>query len=225
MKKELTAPRLGSPGVYEETFREGPAVLLSVRARWPQLEGEGPGLRRINRYYDALAQRWKKRWAGSLLEQAKAANQPDSPPWEAALTFQLRLFQEDLLSLTWESTESTGQRRPRRIRQGDVWRLPQGVPLTLRELLPPARSWRRDVVAEILRQIEVRTASGESAFLPDWPRLASRAFSPGRFYLTQEGPVVFYPVEAIAPALEGFPEFPLFSLLPSQGEEAHQTSS
>lgn len=209
MKKERPVPTLAQPGTYKEVFREGERVLLTVQARWPRLEGEGPGLRRINRYYEALAQRWKKRWSGPLLEAAKAAAGPETPPWEANLDFTVTLFHEDCLSLYWDIAEDVGARRPRRIRQGDVWQLPEGVPIPLRDLLPPARSWRKAVVEDIRRQIEERTAAGESIFRESWPTLSARAFSPDRFYLTEGGPMVFYPVETIAPALEGFPTFPL----------------
>ena len=206
MKKELPVPVLSEPETCQEVFREGETVLLTVQARWPRLEGEGPGVRRINRYYDALAQRWKKRWAGPLLEQAKAS-QPDCPPWTAKLDFTVTLFQEDLFSLYWEVSEDVGLRRPRRIRQGDLWRLSQGVPVLLRELFPSARSWRKGVVEEVRRQIQARMETGEAVFYEDWPTLAVRRFSPDRFYLTQEGPVVFFPVESIAPPMEGFPNF------------------
>jgi len=213
MKKEPIIPVLGEPGTYEEVFREGEAVLLTVRARWPRLEETCPGLRRVNRYYGELADRWRKRWAGPLLTRAKAAGRaPDAPPWRATLDFTVTLLREDLLSLYWEAAEDTGGRRPRRMRQGDVWRLPEGVPVALRELLPQRRWWRGAVLEEVRRQIGERIRSGEAAFYEDWPGLASRKFSPGRFFLTGEGPVVFYPVESIAPAMEGFPSFSLKNL-------------
>lgn len=215
MKKELPVPALAAPGTYQEVFQEEGRTLLSVQARWPRLEGEGPGVRRVGRYYEALAQRWKKRWAGPLLEAARAAG-TDAPPWKARLDFTVTLFNETCLSLYWEVAEDVGARRPRRIRQGDVWRLPQGVPVALRELLPPARGWRRETVEDIRRQIGERVGSGEAVFYENWSALAARAFSPGRFYLTREGPVVFYPVETVAPALEGFPCF-LLQIPPEKG--------
>lgn len=224
MKKELPVLTLGQPGTYEEVFREGETVLLTAKARWPRLEGEYPGCGRVNRYYEALADRWKKRWAGPLLTEARAGAGPETPPWEASLDFTVTFFQEGLLSLYWEVSENTGGRRPRRLRQGDAWRLPQGLPLTLRELLPPRRWWRGPVLEEVRRQIGERVNAGEAAFYEDWPSLASRKFSPGRFYLTEDGPVVFYPVEALAPAMEGFPSFSLKELTALQTDGAEASS-
>ncbi len=51
-------------------------------------------------------------------------------------------------------------------------------------------------------------------------KLVSKRFSPRRFYLTEDGPVVFYPVESVAPAMEGFPSFSLAELLPDRAETA-----
>ncbi len=207
MKNMPVEPRLVQPGTYEQVFRDGNTVLLTVRARWPRLQEDSPGLKQINRYYDALADRWKKRWEGPLLEQAKAAAGPETPPWEASLDFTVTLFQDGMFSLYLDVAENVGARRPRRIRQGDTWYVSDGVPVTLRELLPYRRWWRGPVLEEIRRQIGQRLNTRESIFYEDWPHLASRRLSPSRFYLTGKGPVVFYPVGSIAPALEGFPSF------------------
>lgn len=212
MKKAAVELRLGRPGYAEKEFREEGQRLLTVTAKWPRLEGTAPGLKRVDRYYDALAARWLQRWEGSLAEQAKAAR-PERP-WSASLDFTVTLFRDGLLSLYLDAVEDVGQRRPRRVRQGDVWALPSGAPLTLRELLPRRRRWRGAVLEEVRRQIGERVQSGESAFYEDWPALAAKRFSPRRFYLTEGGAVVFYPVESIAPAMEGFPAFPLGGLYP-----------
>ena len=71
MKKANVEPQLAQPGTYRKVFRDGETVLLTVTQRWPRLAGDSPGLRRIDRYYDALAERWRKRWEGPLLERAK----------------------------------------------------------------------------------------------------------------------------------------------------------
>lgn len=207
MEKDRSAPCLSQPGTHQEVFRDGERVLLTVSARWLQLEGDSPGVRRINRYYQSLSEAWKRRWAGPLLERAKAAATPDSPPWEARLDFTVTLLSQELLSLRWDVAEDVGLRRPRRLRTGDTWLLPQGTPVNLRELLPPRRLWKKGIVEEVRRQIGRRVEAGEAVFYEDWHSLAARKFSPGRFYLTEDGPVVFYPVETIAPAMEGFPSF------------------
>lgn len=219
MKQPPAPPQLAAEGQYRQTFRQGEAVLLTASARWPRFREDAPGLKRINRYYDALADRWQKRWEGPLLARAKAACGPETPPWQADMTFTLTLFTPELFSLYLDITEDTGGRRPHRLRLGDTWHIPSGVPLTLRELLPRQRWWRRPVLAEVRRQIGARLTTGEAVYYDDWLSLVSRRFSPDRFYLTGNGPVLFYPPETIAPPLEGFPTFPLSALLVSRAEK------
>lgn len=232
MRNTAAMPGLAAPGSCEWVFEDGGVKLLSVQARWPQLEETSPGVRRVNRYYEALAERWLKRWEGSLQSQARAAlasgGTADAPPeggigslpWSAGLDFTVTLFQNGTLSLYIDAVENVGQRRPRRVRQGDVWRLPSGTPVTLRELLPPRRWWRLPVLEEVRRQAGRQLQAGEAVFYDDWVRLVSKRFSPSRFYLTKTGPEVFYPVEAIAPAMEGFPTFSLAGLLQEEAEKA-----
>ena len=205
-----TAPveiRRAPAGCAERVLTDGDRPLLALRARWPRLEETAPGLRRINRYYDALADRWVRRWEGPLLARARETLEPGAPPWRASLDFRITLLENGRLSLWLDTEEDIGERRPRRVRQGDTWEVPAGFPLSLRELLPRRRWWRGEAVAQVRRQIGERLQEGESAFYPDWLTLASRRFSPRRFYLTPEGVWVFYPPETIAPALEGFPAF------------------
>lgn len=235
MKKAPVEPALAEPGRCEKTFQKDGVKLLAVRARWPRLEETSPGARRINRYYDALADRWLKRWEGPLQARAGAVlagsgteKTPSeagigSLPWSASLDFTVTLFQDGVFSLYLDTVENVGQRRPRRIRQGDAWLLPSGIPLTLRELLPRRRWWRLPVLEAARRQAGRQLQAGEAVFYDDWVKLLSKRFSPRRFYLTLAGPVVFYPVEAVAPAMEGFPTFSLAELLPRE-ETAAQPS-
>lgn len=225
MKKPPGPPKLAEPGCCERVFLDGEVKLLTVRARWPHLEETSPGAVRINRYYDALADRWLKRWEGPVQARAKAALAAGSPegeklPWSASLDFTVTLFQDGVLSLYLDAAEEVGHRRPNRVRQGDAWLLPSGIPLTLRELLPRRRWWRGPVLEAIRRQAGRRLQSGEAIFYDDWVKLVSKRFSPRRFYLTENGPVVFYPVESVAPAMEGFPSFSLAELLPDRAERA-----
>lgn len=223
MAKAAVQPAMDRDGVWEQTFREGSREVLILKARWPRLEENSPGSRRINRYYEHLARRWRKRWEGPLLTQAKDLAPDGAKPWSALLSFEITLFTPQVLSLWWEVSEDVGERRPRRVRQGDIWALPQGTPILPGEVFASlGRSWRKSVLSEVDRQIRERLKAGESLFKEDWPQGITRHLSPEGFYLTEEGPRLFYPMETIAPALEGFPTFSLAALLP-QGPEEEQT--
>ena len=194
---------------YRKVWKDGDAVLLTVELHWPQVEARCPGGRRVNRYYDALADRWRQRWEGPLLARAREAAGPETPPWEAKLDFHVTREDDAFLSLYLDAYEYTGGAHGNTVRTGDTWHMPAGTPCTLRELLPQARWWRRTALDEIRRQIGARVAAGESLFFEDWVKLASVHFCPDRFYLEGENAVVFYPLYTIAPYVEGIPTFPL----------------
>ena len=229
MKQELSPPRLGEPGHYVQVYRDGERVLLTVRADWPRLEETSPGLRRINRYYDRLVQKLRERWEGELLARAKAEATPDTPPWEAVLSFTVSLLTPELLSLTWTAAEDLGGERPSRMMEGDTWSLPDGLPLPLSHFLLP-HCQKKALLKELSTQIQARSATGESLFYEDWPLRINTYFSPRRFFLTPEGPILFFPMKTIAPAMEGFPAFSLSALSPQApqtdaSEKEQQASS
>ena len=225
MAKTAVQPRLEQEGIWKQVFQAEGRELLTAEARWPQLAEDSAGLRRINRYYGHLARRWQKRWEGPLLDQAKTA-ETGGKPWSVSLGYEITLFTPQVLSLRWEVREDTGERRPRRVRQGAIWVLPQGTPVLPGEIFAPlGKGWRKAVLASVEEQITARLRAGESLFREDWVQGIGRHLSNEGFYLTPEGPWLFYPVESIAPALEGFPTFALSSLLPRQPEEAQNPAS
>lgn len=212
MKRE-TAPAPG--GEFQKEYQQGGKLVLTVRARWPRQPGEGRGARQVERYYDALADRWLRRWSGPLLAQAKEAAAGGSPPWRAELDYTVTLNAGELLSFRLDAIEDRGGQR-RQVRMGDIWRMPAGEPLSLPDVLPRRRWWRSLVLPEVRRQIGSAVQAGEGLYYDGWESLCSQWLSPDRAYLTEEGPVIFYPMETIAPALEGFPTFSLATLLPKE---------
>lgn len=114
------------------------------------------------------------------------------------------------------AAERTGGPHGVTLRQGSAWALPGGSPLTLGELFPPGFRWRAWALAEVERQLRARLSAGESWFAPDWEARLPRSFDPERFYLTEAGPVIYFPLYSIAPYAEGIPAFSL--AIPGQKE-------
>ena len=177
---------------------------------------------RVERCYRRVEAVWAARWEKSLypracaaLRAARAASRPFRP-WEASLSASVTLDTPERLSLYWEAAERLDGPHAVTLRRGDAWALPRGMPLTLAELFPAGFRWRRWVLEEAARQLRARQASGESRFWPDWERRLARSFDPERFFLTEEGPSVFFPLYALGPHVEGIPTLPL--RLPAQEE-------
>ena len=111
----------------------------------------------------------------------------------------MTLHTPECLSLYYDTAERTGGPHGVTLRQGSAWALPGGSPLTLGE-----------------RQLRARLSAGESWFAPDWEARLPRSFDPERFYLTEAGPVIYFPLYSIAPYAEGIPAFSL--AIPGQKE-------
>lgn len=206
------------PNRWVQQLKQEGRTVLKLSISLPRLIGEGQGIRRINKYYAQLADQWRGRWSGSFYQQACAAEleslSASRPfqPWEVQVEYTLTRQTPDLLSLYWDAYENTGNAHGYTSRHGDTWQISSGAPLLLRSLLSPSRRWHAEVLEEIGRQIKQRVATGEGLYFEAWPTLLRKRFCSDRFYVNEEGPVLFYPLYAIAPYAEGIPVFSLASL-------------
>ncbi len=191
---------------------EGETV-LTINLRWPKLPQDRPSFRRIGRYYQHVADRWRSRWEVCLYAQACAAlaearnNSYPFHPWEAALDFTVTYHERGLLSLYMDAYEFTGGAHGNTVRCGDTWDLSRGMPRTLASFFPAGSRWRRESIAAVREEIERQIATGEYSYLDGWYEAVATQFDPCRFYLTSQGVAVFYPLYSLAPYVEGFPTF------------------
>ena len=191
---------------------EGEGVLEYV-LRWPQVEGAGLGGRWISAYYRRLAGSWRRRWEREVYLQAcldlvrcREESRPFTP-WRGELTGEVALLRDGLLSLRLCGWESRGARPPSRVRWGDVWKVRQGAPCPLGELMAGRRGWRRRLWAALAGQGEARRRGGDCFLDPDWLKKARAARPLKDYCLTEEGVELALPQCAAAPAAEGCPVF------------------
>lgn len=211
-KKQVESVPLEA-GTWKQVLKYEGEPVLTLSLRYPKLPEDRAAFRRIGRYYQRVADTWRARWEGGLyqraccaLAEARAQSKPFRP-WEAALDFTVTYHENGRLSLYQDAYEYTGGAHGMTTRRGDTWRLRSGVPIPLRAFFPPRTRWRREVYATIREQVSAQMATGESLYLDGWEQAVAPLFDPERFYLTQEGIVVFYPLYALAPYAEGMPTF------------------
>ncbi|MFR4200137.1 MAG: DUF3298 domain-containing protein [Flavonifractor plautii] len=203
----------------EFCWEEEPVLAVSgVRLELP----EGiPGLRRLERWCRRLEGAWAARWERELYPRActaaRQAREVSHPfrPWEASLTGAVTLHTPECLSLYYDAAERTGGPHGVTLRQGSAWALPGEPP---------------DAGGAVSAGIPVEgmgaggggaaapgsAVRGGSWFAPDWEARLPRSFDPERFYLTEAGPVIYFPLYSIAPYAEGIPAFSL--AIPGQKE-------
>ena len=127
----------------------------------------------------------------------------------AELTYQVTYNDGGLWSLYTQSRESGFSGRPTLLRHGDTWDLTSGYPVPLSAFFPRRSGWKRRLMEAAEAEIQRQETAGISRYHEGVRRLLRRHFNPQNFYLTAEGLSFFYPMYAIAPAMEGIPVFTL----------------
>ena len=119
----------------------------------------------------------------------------------------MALLEDGLLSLRLEGEESRGDGHPSRVRWGDVWKVREGAPCPLKEVLGKGRGWRKRLLGQVIRQGNQRREAGDCFLDGDWAQKARKWLPIRDFCLTLEGVELVYPQCSIAPAAEGTPVF------------------
>lgn len=202
-----------TPKEWCKTLRADKIPVLEMSIRRPSFQNSGKTAR-IERYFEHLSTQWKTRWETVLYPDAcrslAAAAECGSAftPWQTRLSYEVTCWDPPILSLRIETVEIGRAPQPFRIHQGETWDCGTGYPRTLRSFFPAGnRRWRRDLLSEIRAQAEDRLRSGESLLDPDCLRIMERSFDPERFYLTEQGIAIFYPLYVLGPCAEGIPTF------------------
>lgn len=202
-----------TPQLWKRVMRANNEPVLTLSIRRPAFPDKGK-TRRIERYFAEVAQQWKARWETVLFPRAcqalADAREAGSSfiPWKAELDYTVTLWRSPLLSLRLDAAESGGTPRPLHIRAGETWDCACGYPRTLRSFFPAKdHRWRRELMNALYSQATERLNSGESLLDPDCAQIMGRAFAPERFYLTEEGLSIFYPLYVLGPYAEGIPVF------------------
>ena len=198
------------PVLSELTFCADEIPLLTAEAALPCWNSRRS--RRFERYYRACAAVFANDCRFRLFPQAQALYREaletacPLPQWHAQLQTVLTLQTEATVSLYTE-TSVTGCQNRSLSRRADTWDLRRGLPLRLQEFFPPHTAWRTLLLQTAAQQIGAAHAQGIARYDPDWRKQLRRRFDPRRFYLTEAGLCVFYPMCSIAPAIEGIPTF------------------
>ena len=184
--------------------------LLQAQARLPHWEGAGG--KRFNHYYRGC-ERVFERWcsedlfprAQSLCRQAMAVA-GTLPQWSAELRPAVTLQTAEIYSLYIDTIETAGPRRTV-IRQGDIWDLRRGLPLSPQDLFPPRSPWRRRLMDCAAQEIESRLERGEGVFREHWRRALRSALHSRHFYLTENGLCFFCQMYTLSPSAAKIPTF------------------
>ena len=184
--------------------------LLQVQAQLPRWEGAGG--KRFNRCYRSCERVFERWCTEDLFPRAQAlcrqtiAEAGALPQWSAELRPAVTLQTAEIYSLYIDTIETAGSRRIV-IRQGDIWDLRRGLPLSPQDLFPPRSAWRRRLMDCAGREIELRQERGSGIFREHWQRALRSAIHSRHFYLTEEGLCFFCQMYTLSPAAAEIPTF------------------
>lgn len=209
---ESPAPPI-TPVQWKRVLKRDGESVLALSLRRPAFPETGKTAR-MERYFAQIAALWKTRWETALFPRAcqaltdARANGEAFLPWKAELDYTVTLWQPPLLSLRLDAVETGPYAKPLRFCMGETWDCASGYPRPLRSFLPAKpRRWRKSLLDGIREQAARQLASGESLLDPDCAQIMGRAFDPDRFYLTEGGIAVFYPLGVLGAYAEGIPVF------------------
>lgn len=215
------------PTCWNKTMTYRGQPVLSISLQRPCFPETGKTAR-IERYFAHVAQLWINRWKEHLFPAACKAFSEASEggsvfhPWRAQLNYTLTYWHDPIFSLRFDAIESMGNPRPHRFCMGETWDRSTGYPRSLRSFFPgQALIWRKKILASLKQQADQQISSGESLLAPECKQIMDRAFDPDRFYLTDDGIALFYPLYILGPYAEGIPVF----MIPFPEQLVMQTDS
>lgn len=198
----------------ERTWHCDGLPVLTLRAALPQPEGLPSGIqRRIRGYYRAQYRAFLRHCDRRLLPLAAEAHRAalavsaPLPQFHAELICRITFQNDRFLSLYTQIREPSLTAPAFLRRWGDTWDLRTGRLVPPERFFPPRSGWKRSLTALAAEEIRRQEDSGEARYLEGWPKKLKRQFQPLNFYLSEEGLTFFYPMYAIAPAVEGIPTF------------------
>ena len=190
--------------------------VLTARVALPEPVGpESQSTRHIRRYYRAQCRAYLRYCGRQLFPQAEAAyraaleTSAPLPYFHAELDFRVTYNENGFWSLYTQSREPDPDGRTLLRRWGDTWDLRTGYPAPISAFFPSRSSWKKTLLTLAAEDIQRQETAGHAQYFPNWRRMLRRHFNPRSFYLTDSGLALFYPMYAIAPAMEGIPVFTL----------------
>lgn len=213
MKEPLTQLRTEALSAEREwTVEEIPVLSAAISLPEPVPAADSVS-RRIRRYYQLQCRSFLRYCESCLLPaaaeayRAALADSQPLPRFRAELSYQVTYNEGGLWSLYTQSRESGPGGGTVLLRRGDTWDLASGYPVALSVFFPRRSGWKRRLLDVAEAEIRRQEAAGVSQYHEGIRRLLRKHFNSQNYYLTADGLAFFYPMYAIAPAVEGIPVF------------------
>lgn len=226
MKKSLTELHTETFTAEREWTVDGIPVLSACVCVPQPVPAMDRVSRRIWRYYQLQCRSFLRYCEGWLLPQAadeyRAALEASTPlpQFQATLNYRVTYNEGGLWSLYTQSREVTLPGQTLMQRWGGYLGPADRLSGVHGGVLPPALRLEAAADGPGSSRDHPAGGGGHRPVPENWKRLLRRRFNARSFYLTDEGLTFFYPMYAIAPAVEGIPLLRYLSV--SCGSPAHR---
>lgn len=196
----------------QQNLKLNEKTILQYHIQRPSFPDSGH-LRRLEQYFTRLEQQWKVRWECSLYHKAaqfyaEQSNQNIFIPWHANMDYEITFWKPPILSMRINVKEQGSVSPPVSLCIGEVWDCSSGYPCSLRSFLPTRQHhWKSNLVQQLQKQAQNRLDKGECLFHKDCLSIIKQNFDSNRFYLTETGLVIYYPLYTLGSYGEGIPTF------------------
>lgn len=202
------------PFTLERVWTVEDIPVLTARITLPEpTHADTPAARRIRRYYHFQQRVFLRRYERILFPRAeteyRAALEVSAPLpcFRVEVDFTVTYREGDLLSLYTQARETGLPGQKSLQRWGDTWNTAAGYPMALPDLFPSHSDWKKEFLVRAEEEIHQQEEAGLARYHPHIRRTLRKHFNPRSYYLTPEGPTIFYPMGSIAPSAEGIPAF------------------
>ena len=196
----------------QKNLKSNGNIVLQYHMRRPSFSDSGK-LRRMEQYFTRMEQSCLANWENTLYRKAAQtcavhSDQNIFLPWQANLDYEITFWEFPTLSIRIDIKEQGPTSTPFSLCIGEVWDCSSGYPCSLRTFLPARkRHWKSDLIQQLQKQTRERLDSGDCLFHTDCLSIIGRDFDSSRFYLTEAGLVIYYPLYALGSYGEGIPTF------------------
>ncbi len=196
----------------QRNLKSNGKTVLQYHIRRPSFSDSGK-LRRLQQYFTRLEQLWQTKWENTLYQKAAQAyaeqsNQNIFLPWQANMDYEITFWKPSILSIRINVKEQGPVSPPVSLCIGEVWDCSSGYPCSLRTFLPAKhRHWKSDLIKQLQIQAKQRLDQGECLLYRDCLLTIKQNFDSSRFYLTDAGLVIYYPMYTLGAYGEGIPTF------------------
>lgn len=184
--------------------------VLSWNLDLPSFDVTKPAEKRLQQYYDKVAQSWKNHWSGEIYWLSaidlveKRENSRIFTPWRVSLVGESIEISNKLCSVGLLAKEKRGKSLENQSFSSDLWDISTGFPVSPRNLPPVLGKKKQDLLQTFILQGESRE---NFATVPEFKMAMNRHFSWKHIHFTEETADFYFPQGTIAPHVEGIPRF------------------